>query len=121
MLSSKTTLETGAQLLIVAFKTTKTKYGDTFIICTRDKTNYNSYWSTAQLTAYLSKIMQDGRNKLDLYKNKLYYLLEGSKILVMLKIAIRDIIINKNANNKCILDIATNNIKLQGVREKNGI
>ena len=65
-----TTLETGAQLLIVAFKTAKTKYGDTFIICTKNKKEYKSYWSTAQLTSRLSKIVQDGRTKLDIYKTK---------------------------------------------------
>ena len=90
-----TTLEPGTQLKIVAFKTTKTKYGDTFIICTKKNTEYKSYWSTAQLTAYLSKIMQDGRNKLDIHKNKIYDLLEGPRILIMLVITIRDIVIDK--------------------------
>ena len=36
----------------------------------------------------------------------------------MLVITIRDIVIDKNANKKCILDIATNNEKLQCIRDK---
>ena len=80
----------GDVLDIIAFKPQKTAYGDTFIICIREDNGFKAYYSNKQLTNYLSKILQDGKNNIkQIYT--FYYMQRHDILINILKAKIKDI------------------------------